>query len=401
MMKKTEQKKEIGRREFIKAGSMAVLSIPFLAANKYDKIQNPEKKKPAEIRPEWRNRQESMAYRQLGRTGFMVSELVFGSERITPDNIRPIEVAIERGVNYLDTAPQYGRGASETAIGKVLNSSSKREKVFLATKLSSFPSFRNNLYREIFNGLQDSKKESIQKRALEMRRNSGIEKPEYFIVYWPGHPRQLDGVFLSDAMMEEYGEKVEGNPGFKKIIINSVEESLKRVGTDYFDILHCPHAATSTTEINNPFIAETFNELKKQGKVRFLGFSAHHNMAALLNSAIDAGYFDVVMLAYNVINYGFLDYVLKRAKENNIGTIAMKAAMAVFTPYPPDQVPVPEWRIQKLNQIIPGDMKLPVKAYLWALQNPDLSAVNSGITTEEMLIENLSVVGRKIDLQPA
>jgi hypothetical protein len=44
---------------------------------------------------------------------------------------------------------------------------------------------------------------------------------------------------------------------------------------------------------------------------------------------------------------------------------------------------------------------LPLKAYLWALQNPDLSAVIAGIRTEEMLIEDLSVVGRKIELQPA
>lgn len=400
-MNNQNQKKEIGRREFIKAGALTAFSVPFITNFEYPELQNVKQRKPAQVKPEWRNRQEGMVYRQLGRTGFMVSEMVFGAERITPENTRPIEAAIERGVNYLDTAPQYGRGASETAIGKVLNSSSKRGRVFLTTKLSSFPAFRNRLYKDIFDGLPAAKKEAIQKRASEIRKNTGIEKPGYFMTYWPNQPRQLDGVFLSDAMMEEYGEKVEGNPGFKKTIITSVEESLKRVGTDYFDILHCPHAANSINEIKNPFIAETFNELKKQGKLRFLGLSTHSNMAELLNTAIDTGNFDVVMLAYNVIVDGFVDHVLKRAKENNVGTIAMKAAMAVFTPYPPDQVPVPEWRIQKLNQIIPGDMKLPVKAYLWALQNPDLSAVVSGIRTEEMLIENLSVVGKKIDLQPA
>ena len=400
-MKKQNNKIEIARREFIKTGALSALSVPFIAGFKYPEIQDSKKKINVPVKPEWRNKQEGMFYRQLGRTGFMVSEIVFGSERITPENTRPIEVAIEKGVNYLDTAPQYGKGASETAIGKVLNSPSMREKVFLATKLSTLPAFRNNLYKEIFNDLPQAKQEAFQKRALEIRMNSGIERPGYFMVYWPNHRRQLDGVFLSDAMMEEYGEQVEGNPGFKKTIITSVEDSLKRVGTDYFDVLHCPHSATSIHEIKNSFIAETFNELKKQGKVRFLGLSTHNDMAAILNTAIDTGYYDVVMLAYNVINCGFLDHVIKRAKENNVGTIAMKAAMAVFTPYPPEQVPVPEWRIQKLNQIIPGDMKLPLKAYLWALQNPDLSAVIAGIRTEEMLIEDLSVVGRKIELQPA
>lgn len=400
-MEKKKKPGEIGRREFLQKGSIAALSIPFITGYKAPVLLNMSTPTSKTLDPEWRNKQDGMVYRQMGRTGFMVSELVFGSERITPENIRPVEAAIERGVNYLDTAPQYGKGASETALGKVLGSSSKREKVFLATKISAFPSLRNRLYKEIFDGLSPAKKEALQKRARDMRRERGIEKPGYFLTYWSGHPRQLDGVFLSDAMMAEYGEKVEGSSEFKKLIISSVEESLKRVGTDYFDIVHCPHAATSPSEVNNPFISEAFIELKKQGKVRFHGLSTHNDMAAILNSAIDARHFDVVMLAYNIINYGFLDHVIRRAKENNVGIIAMKAAMAVFTPYSPEQVPVPEWRIRKLNQIVPGEMKLPVKAYLWALQNPDLSAVISGITTEEMLMENLSVVGKKIELQPA
>jgi aryl-alcohol dehydrogenase-like predicted oxidoreductase len=399
-MNKRSQYQAIGRREFLLKGSMAAMAVPLLAGNIIPVPDYPDVN-PQSIKPEWRNKQDGMVYRQLGRTGLMVSEIVYGTERITPENVRPLEVAIERGINYFDTAPQYGRGAAETAIGKALNTPSKRDKVFIATKLSPFPGLRNRLYREIFDTLPSDKKEAIQKRALEMRKDSGIEKPGYFLIYWPGHPRQLDAVFLSNAMMEEYGGRVEGSPEFKKLIFNTVEESLKRVGTDHFDVLHCPHAATTPSEITNAAINEAYQELRKQGKVRFLGFSTHHNMAALINTAIDVKYFDVVMLAYNVINYGFIDHVLKRAKENGVGLIAMKAAMAVSTPYDPQQVPVPDWRIKKLNQIIPEEMKLQVKAFLWALQNQDLSAVNAGMSTEQMVIENLSVVGKKVVLQPA
>jgi len=395
------KRSEFGRREFLKKSTVAALSLPLVKIYGYEDCRPLPGSPHQTYNPEWRNRQEGMAYRQLGRTGFMISELVFGSERITPKDISPFEVAMEKGINYFDTAPQYGNGAAESALGKALDTPSKRDKVFLATKISPFPSLRNRLYREIFDTLPASRKEAIQNRALQLRKESGIEKPGYFIVYWPGHPRQLDGVFLSNAMMEEYGEKVESSPEFKKLIIKSVEESLRRVGTDYFDIVHCPHAATCPEEINNPAIMEAYRELKKQGKVRFLGFTAHHNMANLLSTALESGNFDVVMFAYNIVNYGFLDEVVKKASEKNIGLIAMKAAMAVYTPYDPKQVPVPEWRIQKLNQIIPGEMKLPVKAYLWALHNQNLSAVVSGITSVDMLVENLSVVGRKIELQPA
>jgi predicted aldo/keto reductase-like oxidoreductase len=211
----------------------------------------------------------------------------------------------------------------------------------------------------------------------------------------------MDGAFLSDAMKDEYGERVENSPELKNVIIRSVEDSLKRVGTDYFDVVHCPHAAATPEEIRNPVIIDTFRELKKQGKVRFLGFSTHHGMADLLNTAIELDYFDVILLAYNVINYGFLDHLLKRANEKGIGLIAMKAAMAVASPYDPAQVPVPEWRISKLNRIIPGEMKLQVKAFLWALQNKDLSAVVAGMNTEEMVLENLTATGRKVDLMLA
>jgi len=400
-MDKNHQHNKLGRREFLQKGSLAAISIPFLAGKGANIPDNYSAEKAQQVKPEWRNKQEGMVYRQLGRTGFMVSELVFGTERITPENVRPLEVAFERGINYFDTAPQYGKGAAESSLGKAFSNPSKRDKIFIATKTSPLPGLRNRLYREIFDTLSATKKEAIQNRATQLRKDCGIEKPGYFIVYWPGQPRQLDGVFLSDAMMEEYGERVEGSPEFKKLIISTLEESLKRVGTDYFDILHCPHSAASTSEIKNPAINEAFQELKKQGKVRYLGFTAHHGMADLVTTAIDLKCFDVVMLAYNVINCGFLDHLLKRAKENGIGLISMKAAMAVSTPYNPKDVPVPEWRIKKLNQIIPEEMKLPVKAYLWALQNQDLSAVVSGITSEEMLLENLTAVGKKVVLQPA
>jgi len=214
-MNNQNKSRSLGRRDFLRTGAITAFSAPLITSfNNTGLFQDSKKKKSSTIKPEWRNRQGGMVYRQLGRTGFMVSEIVFGTERIKPDNIRPLEAALERGVNFFDTAPQYGKGASETAIGKVLSTSSIREKVFLATKLSPLPGYRNSLYREIFDGLPAAKQEAFRKRALELRRNSGIEKPGYFLTYWPNQSRQLDGVFLSDAMMEEYGENVERTPGF-------------------------------------------------------------------------------------------------------------------------------------------------------------------------------------------
>ena len=110
--------------------------------------------------------------------------------------------------------------------------------------------------------------------------------------------------------------------------------------------------------------------------------------------------YDVVQAAYNVINGGYMDQALSDAAAAGVGFIGMKVAMAVATHHKPLQ-PVPQWRIDKINRIIPGDMKPPMKAYLWALQNPNVSMVVSNLWDNTFIRENLSLAGKKVDLQQA
>ena len=84
-----------------------------------------------------------MKYRRLGRTGLEVSEISLGTWQVggrwgdvfsdeTADNI--LNTAIDRGVNFIDTADVYGNriGQSEEAVGRVVRSRS--EKIYMATK---------------------------------------------------------------------------------------------------------------------------------------------------------------------------------------------------------------------------------------------------------------------------
>jgi len=72
-------------------------------------------------------------FRRLGRTGLEVSDISFGSSRTTdPDLVR---YALDRGVNYFDTAETYQDGRSEEAIGKGLQG--ERDRVLLASKVKS------------------------------------------------------------------------------------------------------------------------------------------------------------------------------------------------------------------------------------------------------------------------
>lgn len=349
---------------------------------------------------QWRNKQPGMAYRQLGRTGMMISEVVCGGDPVRSDNYEHLNLALEKGLNYLDMAPAYGGGDCETAYGKLLAGSAKREKVFLTTKISGFKELRNRLYKEIYDGLPGEKQTEIATRAQEALRATGAAKPGYYMTYWPGQQNEFGPSYLSNAMMADYAHRVEGSKEFQQHIVGSVEASLKRVGTDYFDIVMCPHGACTPPELRIPEIQQTFDRLKQQGKVRFLGVTSHNDPAAILRTATELNHYDVVMMAYNVINGGYMDHAIQQASAKGLGVIGMKVAMAVATHHKSLQ-PVPQWRIDKVERIVPGDMKAPMKAYVWALQNPGVSAVISNLWNEQFINENLSLAGKKVELQAA
>ena len=81
-----------------------------------------------------------MKYRSLGRTGLEVSEIGFGCGNVGGlmirgehgDQVKAVARAMELGINYFDTASQYGDGVSETNLGLVLNE--LKADVYVGTK---------------------------------------------------------------------------------------------------------------------------------------------------------------------------------------------------------------------------------------------------------------------------
>jgi aryl-alcohol dehydrogenase-like predicted oxidoreductase len=80
-------------------------------------------------RPEWEGAHIGN-YRRLGRTNFMVSDISFGSSRVTDPAV--VRRALDAGINYFDTAPDYAANGSERVLGEAIKG--RRDKVFLATK---------------------------------------------------------------------------------------------------------------------------------------------------------------------------------------------------------------------------------------------------------------------------
>ena len=80
-----------------------------------------------------------MEYRSLGRTGLQVSTLTMGSMLLheipdAADAARLLDGALDQGVNSIDTANVYGRGASEERLGELLDRTGRRNRLVLATK---------------------------------------------------------------------------------------------------------------------------------------------------------------------------------------------------------------------------------------------------------------------------
>jgi len=72
------------------------------------------------------------SYRRLGRTNLEISDISFGSSRLRTGEEHLVHHALERGINYIDTAESYTGGDSERVLGNALKG--KRDQVYLATK---------------------------------------------------------------------------------------------------------------------------------------------------------------------------------------------------------------------------------------------------------------------------
>src|SRR5262249_13234000 len=87
-----------------------------------------EKTSPV-MRPEWQGAQIK-SYRRLGRTNAMVSDISLGSGQI--NDVEVARRALDAGINYCATAPDYSDTASERVLGEAMKG--RRDKVFVATK---------------------------------------------------------------------------------------------------------------------------------------------------------------------------------------------------------------------------------------------------------------------------
>jgi predicted aldo/keto reductase-like oxidoreductase len=117
-----------------------------------------------------------------------------------------------------------------------------------------------------------------------------------------------------------------------------LHESLKKLRTDRFDLyqLHALSKMEDLDEAAGPGGAlETFTKAREQGKIRYIGFSAHSAEVAL--AAMDRFEFDSILFPFNFVCWHEGDFgpkVLEKAKKKNVARLALKAM--AHTPWPKD-----------------------------------------------------------------
>jgi aryl-alcohol dehydrogenase-like predicted oxidoreductase len=294
-----------------------------------------------------------MKHRTLGRTGFEVSEMAHGlwgmsgwSGSDDQESLSSMQLAIDLGCNFFDTAWAYGDGKSDGLLGETMARNSK-QRLFAASKIPP---------------------------ANER---------------WPALPEyKYDDVF-SAAHVFKYADLIR-----------------KKLRTDSIDVLQFHVWDDSWTE--NPAFRSTVEKLKGEGWIRYFGLSLNRWQPENGIKALRTGLVDVVQVIYNIFDQAPEDELFPVCQELNIGVIArvpldegsLGGKMTMETRFPkgdwragyfgPENLAKTIKRVDKLKEIVPKGMTLPEMAMRFILSHPAVSTTIAGMRKAEHVRENIA-----------
>src|ERR1700735_2589135 len=157
-----------------------------------------------------------------------------------------------------------------------------------------------------------------------------------------------------------------------------LDESLRLLKTDHVDLYQF-HALTKMAELDKVLgpggAMETMEAAKKEGKIRFIGFSVHSAETAV--AAMDRYNFDTVLFPVNWVLFtqaGFGPQILKRAQEKQMGILALKGmAKTVWSADQKQNHPQPKCWYQPAP--FPDEASLGLR---WTLGHPVTAALPPG-----------------------
>jgi len=158
-------------------------------------------------------------------------------------------------------------------------------------------------------------------------------------------------------------------------LMAAADESLKRFGMDYVDFMLLPYAGKRESVFFEPLL-KAMEDIKKQGKARFIGIATHSYHAEAVKAAVDTGIYDCALVGYNfrMENIQELDEALDYAGDAGLGILNMKSQVGGF------------WDKERTQPINPR------AALKWVLKNKNIAAAVTAISNFDELEIDLSIM---------
>jgi aryl-alcohol dehydrogenase-like predicted oxidoreductase len=294
-----------------------------------------------------------MKYCKLGRTGFEISNISHGlwgmgdwSGSDDQQSLAALQLAVDLGCNFFDTAWSYGNGNSDALLGEIMARNSAK-RLYAASKIppanGQWPALPKYKYRDVFS-------------------------PEHVFKY-------------ADLIR-------------------------KKLRVDCIDLLQFHVWDDGWTD--EPDFRSTVEKLKDGGWIRYFGLSLNRWEPSNGIKAMRTGLVDAVQVIYNIFDQAPEDELFSACQELNVGVIArvpldegsLGGKMTLETRFPKD-----DWRalyfgpenlantierVEKLKKIVPEGMTLPEMALRFILSHPAVSTTIIGMRASSHVRKNIA-----------
>jgi aryl-alcohol dehydrogenase-like predicted oxidoreductase len=293
-------------------------------------------------------------YRTFGRTGWQVSDIAVGlwgmgewSGSKDAESLKGLQLAVDLGCNFFDTAWAYGNGKSDGLLGQII-ARNKGKRLYAASKIppknDKWPASSKDRYQDVF---------------------------------------PADHVFKHAGLIRQ------------------------KLGTESIDLLQ--FHVWDDGWADEPEFRSTIEKLKRDKWIRFFGLSLNRWEPWNGIKTLRTGLVDAVQVIYNIFDQSPEDELFPACKELNIGVIArvpldegsLGGNMTRQTKFPPD-----DWRakyfgpenlantiprVENLKSILPAGMGLPEMALRFILANPVVSTTIVGMRKPEHVRQNIAM----------
>src|SRR5438874_177883 len=294
-----------------------------------------------------------MKYRKFGRSGIEVSDIAHGlwgmggwSGSNDTESMAALQLAVDLGCNFFDSAWAYGDGKSDSILGQIIaKNSSKR--LYSASK--------------------------IPPKNLR----------------WPASPKyKYHDVFPPDQVFK-YADLIR-----------------KKIGTDSIDLLQ--FHVWDDTWTDEPDFRSTVEKLRRDGTIRFFGLSLNRWEPENGIKAVRTGLVDAVQVIYSIFDQSPEDELLPLCQELDIGVIVRVALdegslggkMTRDTKFPasdwrsgyfnPQNLANTLDRVGRLKAILPAGMSITEMALRFVISHPAVSTTIIGMRKLDHVRENIA-----------